>query len=93
MHLALGNIQMTNRISRITTLLSILNHSILEVIDESHMHKGHAGVDGIEQETHLKVRIKADFGSATAVGKHRIINSIVKEEFDKGLHALSIEIL
>lgn len=84
---------MTNRISRITTLLSILHPSSLEIIDESQMHEGHAGIDNTHTETHLKIRISADFGKATALEKHRRINSIVKEEFEKGLHAVSIEVL
>jgi len=84
---------MTNRISRITTLLSILNPSALEIIDESQMHRGHAGVDSTQEETHLRIKIAADFGEVNTLEKHRIINDIVKDEFKRGLHALSIEVV
>jgi len=83
---------MTKRILRITELLSTLNPSTLEIIDETQMHRGHAGVDGTHTETHLKIKISADFGKVSALEKHRMINMLVKEEFAKGLHALSIEI-
>ena len=82
---------MTNRISRITDLLSALKPSNLEIIDESRMHRGHAGVDGTHEETHLKIKITADFGEVSTLEKHRIINALVKDEFEKGLHALSID--
>lgn len=84
---------MTNRISRITKLLSILNPSSLEVIDESYMHHGHVGVDINHEETHLKIKIAAAFGDISALEKHRKIKAVIKEEFDKGLHAVSIEIV
>ena len=84
---------LTNRISRIKKLLTPLKPSILEIEDESLAHKGHAGVDGSQEETHLKIRIKADFCDMSLVEKHRKVKSMVKEEFDKGLHALSVEII
>jgi len=84
---------MTTRIARITDLLSILNPSSLEIIDETIMHKGHAGFDGIHAETHLKIKICADFGAVTVLEKHRMINSLLKAEFDSGLHALSLDIV
>ena len=82
---------MTNRVSRITKLLSVLDPSMLEVIDESYLHRGHAGVDPSHEETHLRIKIKADFGALSLMGKHRKIHELVKEEFKRGLHALSID--
>ena len=84
---------MTNRILRITKLLSPLNPSSLEMIDESYMHRGHAGVDRTHTETHLKIKIKADFGDMKLLDKHRKVKELIKEEFDKGLHAVSIEVV
>ena len=84
---------MTNRISRITKLLSPLKSSILEIMDESHLHHGHAGVDGTQEETHLKIKIKAEFGGVNLLDKHRKIKALIKGEFDKGLHAVSIDLL
>ena len=81
------------RSSRITKLLSPLNPAHLEVIDESYLHKGHAGVNSAHDETHLKIIIQADFGNLKLLDKHRKIKELIKEEFDKGLHAVSIEVV
>ena len=84
---------MTNRISRITQALSVLVPSSLEIIDESEMHHGHAGVDGTQTETHLKIKINADFGQVSLIDKHRKINALIKDEFANGLHAVSIDVI
>lgn len=63
----------------------------LEVVDESHLHKGHAG-HRPEGDTHFRVRIAADaFRGKTRVEMHRMVNAAMKDEFDRGLHALAIE--
>jgi BolA protein len=84
---------MTNRISRITKLLSVLNPSTLEIIDESYMHHGHVEVDGMHEETHLKINIKASFADMKLIDKHRKIKELIKAEFDNGLHAVSIRLI
>lgn len=64
----------------------------LEVVNESHFHAGHQpGFDG-EGETHMRIRIvSAQFAGKTRIARHRMVNDLVKEEFDAGLHALAIE--
>ncbi|MCD2182322.1 BolA family transcriptional regulator [Rhizobium sp. TRM96647] len=64
----------------------------LEVVNESHLHAGHQpGFDG-EGETHMRIRIvSAQFAGKTRIARHRMVNDLVKEEFDAGLHALAIE--
>jgi len=63
----------------------------LEVVDESHLHKGHAG-HRPEGDTHFRVRIAAEaFRGKTRVESHRLINAAMKDEFARGLHALAIE--
>ena len=69
-----------------------LNPSMLEIVDESYMHRGHAGVDSAYTETHLKIKIEADFGNMKLLDKHRKVKELIKEEFEKGLHAVSIEV-
>ena len=66
----------------------------LQVVNQSHLHRGHLGDDG-SGETHFEVRILADiFKDQSKISIHRKINNILKEEFDKnGLHALSIKVL
>lgn len=63
----------------------------LKVVDESHLHKGHAG-HRPEGETHFRVKITAEaFRGTTRVAAHRMINEALADEFDRGLHALAIE--
>jgi BolA protein len=63
----------------------------LDVIDESYLHKGHAGhrPDG---ETHYRVRITAGvFRGKSRIEMHRTINALLADELAAGLHALAIE--
>ena len=64
----------------------------LVIADQSHMHRGHAGVrDATTQETHFSVEIVSDkFTSMNRVQRQRAVNALFKEEFDNGLHALSL---
>ena len=66
--------------------------SSLEVINNSHLHKGHLGDDG-SGETHFRVEVSSsEFDGLNRVQKHQKINKILQEEFEKGLHALEIKI-
>jgi BolA family transcriptional regulator, general stress-responsive regulator len=63
----------------------------LNVVDESHLHKGHAG-HRPEGETHFRVRIAAEaFRGVSRVQAHRLVNAALADEFARGLHALAIE--
>ena len=71
--------------------------SRLEIVDESHLHAGHrhdpstGGFDG-RGESHMRVRIAAEaFAPMTRVERHRAINALFRDEFDRGLHALAID--
>ena len=65
----------------------------LEVIDQSHLHAGHAGARP-EGETHFKVVIvSAAFQGETRVARQRAVNNILKEELAGPVHALSISAL
>lgn len=65
----------------------------LEVIDESHKHKGHSGYrEGIQ--THFRVRIATtQFAGQTRLAQHRQVMEVLKEELDADVHALAIEVL
>lgn len=72
-------------------LTSALSPQSLDVIDESHLHKGHAGARP-EGETHFRVRITAEaFRGKSRVDMHRTINSILADELAAGVHALAIQ--
>ena len=63
----------------------------LEVVDESHLHKGHAGARP-GGETHFRVRIAAAaFAGANRVAAHRMIYDTLGDEIAAGVHALAIE--
>ena len=62
---------------------------LLEIKDDSHLHQGHFETTG---GSHLRLKIVSDdFKGKTQIARHRLIQSLLKEEFQKKLHALSIE--
>jgi len=62
----------------------------LEVKNNSHLHAGHLGDDG-SGETHFAIVIEADeLKGLSVVNAHRKINSLLKDEFAWGMHALEI---
>jgi len=72
-------------------LTSALSPQSLDVIDESHLHKGHAG-HRPEGETHFRVKITAEaFRGKSRVDIHRSINAILADELAAGVHALAIQ--
>lgn len=65
----------------------------LTVIDESHMHAGHAGARPAG-ETHFRVDIvAAAFAGQSRVARQRQVYALLADEFAAGLHALSIKAL
>jgi len=78
---------------RITLTLREAFHPVrINVVDESHLHKGHAD-HRPEGETHFRVKIAADaFLGKTRIESHRMVNAALAPEFARGLHALAIEI-
>jgi BolA protein len=78
---------------RIAAALTAAFHpQSLEVVDESHQHKGHGGWrEG--GETHFRVRIVASaFSGRSRLEMHRMINAVLAGEMAPGgVHALAIE--
>lgn len=65
----------------------------LTVIDESHLHAGHAGARP-QGETHFRVEIVADiFAGQSRVDRQRQVYALLDQEFAAGVHALSIKAL
>lgn len=61
--------------------------SVLEVINESHMHNVPPG-----SESHFKVVIVSDrFADESLVKRHRAVNAALRAQLDAGVHALSIK--
>lgn len=73
-------------------LTSQLSCSHLEIVNESHLHKGHNGFDG-EGESHFKIIISAsELKDLPKVNAHQRIYKILQEEL-RTIHALSIEFI
>lgn len=62
----------------------------LQVVDESHLHEGHAGHQP-SGETHFRVYIVSPaFKGKSRIERHRMINSALAAELAGGVHALAI---
>lgn len=70
-----------------------LSPTLLEVINESRLHQGHAGDDG-SGESHYKLRVAScEFAGKSRLECHRMINAVLADELESQVHALSIVIL
>lgn len=75
-------------------LLSLLQPSAMQVIDESADHAGHAGANAEGAGTHFRVRIASPlFAGKSRVARHRLVYDALQNFIDQGLHALAIEII
>ncbi len=71
-----------------------LQPTLLEVIDESGLHAGHAGANGLGFGSHFRVRVAAPaFSGKTRVACHRLVYDALQQEIAAGLHALAIDIV
>lgn len=65
----------------------------IEVIDESHLHEGHAG-HRPGGETHFRVHIVSPaFQGKSRIDRHRMINVALAAELAGTVHALAIKAL
>jgi BolA family transcriptional regulator, general stress-responsive regulator len=73
-------------------LLSRFVAASVEVIDESHLHAGHAGAS--DGAGHFRVQISHPSLSALrAIAAHRLVYDSLADWIPHGIHALSIQIL
>ncbi len=73
----------------LTARLQTLAPSKLEIIDESHLHAGHAGNTG---GGHFKVLIVSEqFAGLLPLKRHRLVFAAVGDLMQQQIHALSIE--
>ena len=67
--------------------LAPLQH--LEVINESHLHAGHAGAG---EGSHFRVKIvAAQLAGLSRVARHRLVYYALRDVIPQGVHALAIE--
>ncbi|MEQ1610151.1 MAG: BolA family protein [Hyphomonadaceae bacterium] len=84
--------ELTTRIERIrAALVAAFSPDELDIVDESHLHHGHAGA-APGGETHYAVTIRsAVLSGLSRLARHRAVNDVLKDEFASGLHALHID--
>ena len=78
------------RISKIRErLVQALQPDQLEIVDESHLHEGHAGArDG---HGHFRITIVSDqFAGLPPIKRHRLIYAAVGDLMQTDIHALTI---
>ncbi|MEQ1818562.1 MAG: BolA family protein [Terricaulis sp.] len=82
-----------SRASRIETQLRARFSPVHFVLtDQSGMHAGHAGErPGGETHYHLVMHAEA-FEGLSRVARQRLVYDALREEFDTGLHALSLDL-
>jgi BolA family transcriptional regulator, general stress-responsive regulator len=62
----------------------------LSVVDESHLHAGHAGARP-EGETHFRVTLVSEaFAGKSRIERHRMVNQVLSEELAGPVHALAV---
>lgn len=70
--------------------LAVLDPTILEIIDESRKHSGHAGArdGGGHYVLHI---VSAQFAGNNTMARHRMIYSALGELMKREIHALTIQ--
>jgi BolA protein len=75
-------------------LRKALAPTVLEVIDESAAHAGHAGANAEGRGSHFRVRIASPrFEGKPRVARHRLVYDALQIFIAQGLHAIAIEVL
>ena len=74
----------------VARLTAALDPTLLDVLDESDRHAGHAGArEG--GGTHYRVRVvSGQFERQSRVERHRLVYGLLSAEFADGLHALAL---
>lgn len=64
----------------------------VRVVDESHLHAGHAGARP-EGETHFRVEVTAEaFRGKSRLEGQRAVYGVLREELEGPVHALSVTV-
>ena len=80
---------MSERLSHIRQQLSSLQPSHLDIIDESHLHAGHAGAKG--GGGHYRIHlVSSDFVGKNTMSRHRMVYSALAELLKREIHALTL---
>ena len=73
-------------------LVEALSPRMLEIIDDSHLHAGHAGARG--GAGHFTVKIDSPlFAGVPLLKQHRLVYKALDSMMDSDIHALSIQVM
>lgn len=76
----------------VSELRQALHTEQVELVDESHLHAGHAGAR--EGKGHFRVRVvSADFAGLRTLQRHQLVYRSLGELMQTDIHALSITAL
>ena len=79
----------TDRTELIRERLAALSPTELDIIDESHLHAGHAGAEG--GASHFRVVIACDqFKGLAPLARHRLVYDRLHDLIPYPIHALAI---
>ena len=81
-----------SRIERMRTLLAVLEPSVLELSDDSHLHVGHAGAASGGGHYSLRI-VSPRFEGQRLVMRHRLVYDALHEMMKTDIHALAITAL
>lgn len=80
---------MNQRIEAIRAQLSALHPTYLDIVDESHLHAGHAGSKGGGGHYVLHI-VSENFVGKNTIMRHRMIYSALAEMLECEIHALTL---
>ncbi len=83
---------MTRRDDIFSKLSEAFQPDHLEVIDESELHRGHAGYqDGGQSHFRVVIRSQA-FAKLSRISRHRAVHTAIGSELMEQVHALALEV-
>lgn len=76
-----------------STLRKAFTPTLLEVVDESHLHVGHAGHKPGTQ-THFSVTlVSSHFNGLSRIQRHKLVYASLESELNAGVHALQLKLV
>jgi len=72
-------------------LIRELDATLVEIVDESHLHAGHRSAPKGMEATHLKMTVHSSkFKGLNLLDQHRLVYDALKEAKETHLHALQL---
>ena len=86
-------VEQVSRLERIKALLTTaFDPVLLDVVDESAQHAGHAGASAAGQ-THYRIALTSGrFAGQSRLARSRAVHEVLAAEFGTGLHALALSL-